>query len=88
MIKLYHSYCKQPIYGEKIKWSSDHKESGLKDYLEISQRLEKLLERRKSDLENDQPAFSEAAFDEIEIDPGYEISLEDINKLPDFSYDE
>lgn len=142
MIRLYHSYCKQPKYGDKLNWSTcpdeaknptrrSRKEAQLddhdddfnnnnnneEDYLDlsrlVSERLNKLLERSsgrqqeqqkqqqqrddksKEATENEDASAAVAShnsprdeLDEIVIDPGYEISLDDINKLPDFSYEE
>lgn len=135
MIRLYHSYCKQPKYGDKLNWSTcpaqrsrkeaqldDHDDdfnknnnnnSNEEDYLDlsrlVSERLNKLLSGRQQrddnskeakENEEEAAAAAEAAqknlathsprdeLDEIVIDPGYEISLDDINKLPDFSYEE
>lgn len=107
MIRLYHSYCKQPKYGEKLSWSSEQPQQQLRrvgedDELGKFEELSRLASERADDLFNassrqldenenvqQQPTVKDE-FDEIAIiDPGYEISLDDIKKLPiDFSYDE
>lgn len=137
VIKLYHSYCKQPKYGEKLQWTrvaleaanKRHKAQPLRprnhvddemsvvvgdEYTDLSSLVNERLNRlfgchssrenrenentsnhsgEQADKDKSQPPCSSNIvlkddFDEIEIDPGYEISLDDIKKLPDFSYDE
>jgi hypothetical protein len=140
MIKLYHSYCKQPNKNnkEKLKWrgssgsrvvpesrqtpliSANHYSAISLDYDQdllnklVNERLNKLFERKKllgeeaeaeveaeasldmkEEFKEERDASLNCKFNkelndlnDIEIDPGYEISLEDIQKLPDFSYEE
>ena len=110
---MYHSYCKQPKYSDKLNWSSKPpqpqpqpqppakleekvREAQLDDEYEsidqelsrlVCERLNKLLDRHKE--RHESVSSIDTTLGEIgDIDPGYEISLDDIKKLPDFSYDE
>lgn len=91
LVKFFHSYSKQhssTAKSTKVKLTNDKEKLASSVNNQSSCRCDQHIDPTTVNSSRRENSTKSLELDEIEIDPGFDISLEDIKKLPDFTYEE